>query len=62
MNMAAEFIVQILLAWIIVLSASPLFYWLQKKGTPGWLTMVVTLIAIFAVFATLVIVIIVAGN
>jgi predicted PurR-regulated permease PerM len=35
MNMAAEFIVQILLTWIIVLSASPLFYWLQKNGTPG---------------------------
>ena len=62
MNMAAEFIVQILLAWIIVLSASPLFYWLQKKNVPGWLSMVLTLLVIITVFGTLVVVIIIASN
>jgi predicted PurR-regulated permease PerM len=62
MNRASEFIVQILLAWIIVLSASPLFYWLQKKNVPGWLSMVLTLFAIIAVFGGLVIVLLLATN
>jgi AI-2 transport protein TqsA len=62
MNRAAEFIVQLLFAWVIVLSAGPLFYWLQKKGVPGWLTLVITLLAIIAVFGSLFVVIIVASN
>lgn len=62
MNQAAEFIVQILLAWIIVLSASPLFYWMQKKNFPGWLSLTLTLLAILAVFGSLVIVMLVATN
>jgi predicted PurR-regulated permease PerM len=62
MHQAAEFIVQLLFAWIIVLSASPLFYWLQIKKVPGWLAMVITLIAIIAVFGSLVVVFIVASN
>ena len=36
-NQAAGFIVPVLLAWIIVLSASPLLQWLQEKKFPGWL-------------------------
>jgi len=61
MNLASELFVQVLLAWIIVLSASPLFYWLQRKRVPGWLTVVITLIAIAAVFGFLVVVIITAS-
>jgi predicted PurR-regulated permease PerM len=38
MNQASELIVQVLLAWIIVLCASPLFNWLQLKKVPAWLT------------------------
>ena len=34
-NQAADFIVPLLLAWIVVLSASPLFFWLQSKKVPG---------------------------
>ena len=60
MNMASEMIVQILLAWIIVLSASPLFYWMQEKNVPGWLALLLTLIAIVAVFGSLVIVLSIA--
>ena len=33
---ASGLIVPLLLSWIIVLSASPLFYWLRKKNAPGW--------------------------
>jgi predicted PurR-regulated permease PerM len=62
MNQASEFIVQLLLAWIIVLSASPLFYWLRQKKVPGSLAMILTLIAIFAVFGFLVVVIIIASD
>ncbi len=62
MHQASEFIVQILLAWIIVLSASPLFYWLRLKKAPGWLALVLTLIAIVAVFGSLVVVIIIAAD
>ncbi len=62
MNQASDFIVQILLAWIIVFSASPLFYWLRLKKLPGWLAMVITLIAIVAVFGSLVVVIIIAAD
>jgi predicted PurR-regulated permease PerM len=35
-NQAADFIVPVLLAWVVVLSASPLFFWLQSKNVPGW--------------------------
>ena len=62
MHQASELIVQILLAWIIVLCASPLFNWLLVKNAPKWLTMVVTLLAIFAVFGLLIFVIISANN
>ncbi|MGB3717510.1 MAG: AI-2E family transporter [Candidatus Promineifilaceae bacterium] len=62
MHMAAEFIVQLLFAWVIVLSAGPLFYWLQKKRVPGWLSLVLTLLAIIAVFGSLLVVVIVASN
>jgi len=43
---AAEFIIPILLAGIIVLSASPLLKWLLSKKTPQWLVFMV----IFSVF------------
>jgi len=62
MNQASEIIVQLLLAWIIVLSASPIFYWLQLKKVPGWLSFVLTLLAIVAVFGFLVVVIIIAAD
>ena len=61
MNQVSELIVQVLLAWIIVLCASPLFNWLQRKKVPAWLTVVITLIAIVAVFG-LVVVVIITGS
>jgi predicted PurR-regulated permease PerM len=57
---ASGIIVPLLLAWIIVLSASPLFYWLREKNAPGWLAFVLTFLAILAVGAFLVITLIVA--
>ena len=33
-NQSAGFIVPLLLAWIVVLSASPHFYWLRTKNPP----------------------------
>ena len=57
---AADFIVPLLLAWIVVLSASPLFYWLQSKRAPGWLAFALTFLAILAVGGFLVVTLIVA--
>jgi predicted PurR-regulated permease PerM len=62
MNQASEFIIEVLLAWIIVLSASPIFFWLRQKKAPGWLSFVLTLLAIIVVFGFLVIVLITSGN
>ena len=59
-HQAAGFIVPLLLAWIVVLSASPLFYWLREKNAPGWLAFILTFLAIIAVGAFLVITLIVA--
>ena len=59
-NQAADFIVPLLLAWIVVLSASPLFFWLQTKKVPGWMAFAATFLAILAVGGFLVVTIIVA--
>ncbi|UCG24244.1 MAG: AI-2E family transporter [Chloroflexota bacterium] len=57
---ASGIIVPLLLAWIVVLSASPLFFWLREKNAPGWLAFILTFLAILAVGAFLVITLIVA--
>ena len=49
-----------MLGIIIVLSASPLLHWLQRKKAPDWLAYIVTLTAIVAVFGVLVVLLIVA--
>jgi AI-2 transport protein TqsA len=59
-NQAADFIVPVLLAWVVVLSASPLFFWLQSKKVPGWLSFALTFLAILAVGGFLVVTLIVA--
>jgi len=51
-----------LLAYIIVLSASPLLYWMMRKKVPAWLAFALTLLAIVLVFGFLVIILIVAFN
>jgi len=59
-NQAAGFIVPLLLAWIVVMSASPLFFWLRGKNAPGWLAFVLTLLAIILVGGALVATLIIA--
>lgn len=59
-SQAAGLIVPVMLAWIVVLSASPLLYWLQKKKVPGWLAFVATFLAILAVGGFLVVTLIIA--
>lgn len=49
-----------MLAILVVLSASPRYYWLREKKTPGWLAFVLTLLAIFAVLGFLALVMIIA--
>ena len=51
MHTAALYLNAILLAWLIVLVASPLLYALRGRGTPSWLAFLVTLLAIIIVFA-----------
>lgn len=59
-NQAAGFLVPVLLAWVVVLSASPLLFWLQEKKLPGWLAFVITFLAIVAVGGFLVVTLIIA--
>lgn len=60
MNQAASLINSLMLGVIIVLSASPLLHWLQRKRVPDWLAYVITLVAIFAVFGVLVVMMVIA--
>ena len=59
-HMARGFIVPLMLAVLVVLSASPLYYWLREKKAPGWLAFALTMVAIFAVLGFLAVVLIVA--
>lgn len=60
MNQAANLINSLMLGIIIVLSASPLLHWLQRKKAPDWLAYVITLLAIITVFGVLVVLLVVA--
>ena len=60
MREASSMINSLLLGIIIVLSASPLLHWLQRKKAPDWLAYVLTLTAIVAVFGVLVVLLSVA--
>ena len=60
MREASSMINSLMLGIIIVLSASPLLHWLQRKKAPDWLAYVLTLTAIVAVFGVLVVLMIVA--
>ena len=46
MHFAAQYLNALLLAWLIVLVASPLLYGLRGRGAPSWLSFVVTLLVI----------------
>jgi len=46
MQMAAHYLNALLLAWLIVLVASPILYWLQGRGAPSWLSFLLTLLAV----------------
>ena len=50
MHFAADYLNALLLAWLIVLVASPLLYWMRGKGAPNWLSFVATLLAILIAF------------
>ena len=60
MSQAANLINSLMLGIIIVLSASPLLHWLQRKKAPDWLAYVITLLAIITVFGVLVVLLVVA--
>jgi predicted PurR-regulated permease PerM len=57
---ATGLIVPLLLAGIIVLSASPLMGWLQHKKLPNWLAFILTFLTITAVFGSLAVTLIVS--
>ena len=50
MNSASVFVNAFLLAWLIVLVASPLIYSLRGRGAPSWLAFLVTLLLIIIAF------------
>ena len=62
MRVSADMLNALILAWIIVLVASPLLRWLRSKGVPTWLAFVLTLVAVLAVFLTLILFMIIALN
>jgi predicted PurR-regulated permease PerM len=47
---SADLFNSLLLAWVIVIAASPLLRWLQRKGIRNWLVFLITLFVILAVF------------
>jgi len=50
MNSASVYVNAFLLAWLIVLVASPLIYSLRGRGAPSWLAFLVTLLLIIIAF------------
>jgi AI-2 transport protein TqsA len=62
MIQARTIINALFLSYIIVLSASPLLYWMLKKNVPAWLAFALTLLAIVLLFGFLVVLLIVAFN
>ncbi len=62
MHTAALYLNAILLAWLIVLVASPMLYALRGRGTPSWLAFLVTLLAIIIVFAGFGLILVVGFN
>ncbi|GMQ78627.1 MAG: AI-2E family transporter [Anaerolineae bacterium] len=62
MIQARTIINALFLSYIIVLSASPLLYWMLKKNFPGWLAFALTLLAIILVLGSLIVLLIVAFN
>jgi len=60
MVQAARIINALLLGYVIVLSASPILYWLMKKKVPTWLAFTITLIVILLVFVFLALLLLVA--
>ncbi len=60
MREGAELISSLFLAWIIVLVASPLLHGLVRKGIPVWLSFMLTLVAILAVFVVFSLILVVA--
>jgi predicted PurR-regulated permease PerM len=60
MVQASRIINALLLSYVIVLSASPILYWLMKKKVPAWLAFTITLIVILLVFVFLALLLVVA--
>ncbi len=56
---AAYLVNSLLLAWIIVICASPLLFWLQRRGVPNWLVFLITLGVILAVLGVAVLLLVV---
>lgn len=50
MHFAADYLNAFLLAWLIVLVASPVLYSLRRRGAPSWLAFLLTLLAILVAF------------
>jgi AI-2 transport protein TqsA len=62
MNIAARYVNALLLAWLIVLVASPLLYWFKRKGAPSWLSFLVTLLVILSALIGFVLILVLGFN
>ena len=49
MRQSAPLLVEVLLAIFIAIVCAPSLYWLQKKGLPTWLSMVVVILGMFSI-------------
>jgi predicted PurR-regulated permease PerM len=54
MNLTAEFLNSVILAFIIVVTVTPILYGLQRRRVPGWLAYIITLALIIALFIILI--------
>jgi len=57
---SADMLNGLILAWVIVLVASPLLHWLLNKGIPTWLSFTLTLLAILVVLIIFVLLMVIA--
>lgn len=55
MQMAASFLSTVLLAIVLTISVTPLMIWLQRKGLPGWLAMLLTMGMVTVAFVMVVV-------
>lgn len=62
LKLAAPVLTSIFLALLIAISVMPLVNWLKRKGLPGWLAMVVIVLAVFIIVTFIIVIVVVSAG